>query len=329
MKIEKRNGSYRVQKMMDGKRYSITYDHKPTEREVMKDLLELSDAIPAKGSFLACANSYIKSKDNVISPSTIKGYTSILRALPDEFTKKNIASITQIDIQTVINDYSASHTPKTTRNVHGFISAVLRQFRPDMVIYTTLPQKSVYEPYTPSEEDVKRILDASKGEPFYHIPFQLGIMGLRRSEVCALTLDDIHGNTLTINKAVVKDVNNKWVVKKIKTTAGTREIYIPDSLVAEIQEYGKVFEGEPNTILLGLNRYQDKLGIPRFRFHDLRHFFASYAHSHGISDADIMSTGGWKSDYTMKSVYRHEMNAKTAQKQLFDGIILGANPGAI
>jgi len=329
MKIEKRKSSYRVQKMIDGKRYSITYDHKPTEREVMRDLLKLSDAIPAQGSFLACAKSYISSKDRVISPSTICGYTSILKALPDDFTHMDIARITQIDIQKVINDYAESHTPKTVRNVHGFISAVLRQFRPDMVIYTTLPQKTPNEGYMPSENDIRMILDATSNSPFYHIPFQLGVMGLRRSEVCALTLDDICGNTLTINKALVKDVNNNWVIKPTKTAAGTREIYIPDSLVCEIMEYGKIFDGNPTTLLYGLNKLQDKLGLQRFRFHDLRHFFASYAHSKGMSDADILASGGWKSDYTMKSIYRHEMNAKTAQKQLFDGIILGANRGAI
>jgi len=329
MKVEKRKNSYRVQKMIDGKRYSITFNHKPTEREVMQGLLELSKTIPVKGSFLACAKSYVKSKDKVISPSTIKGYTSILNALPNDFTGKDILQITQIDIQTTINDYAATHSPKTTRNVHGFISAVLKQFRPDMVIYTTLPQKSVYEHYTPSEDDIRRILDACADNPFYHIPFQLGIMGLRRSEVCALTLDDINGNTLTINKALVKDVNNQWIVKQTKTLAGTREIYIPDSLVSEIEQYGKIFEGNPTSLLYGLNKLQDKLGIPRFRFHDLRHFFASYAHSKGISDADIMSTGGWKSDFTMKSIYRHEMNSKAAQKQLFDDMIRGANRGAI
>lgn len=323
MKIEKRNGSYRVQKMIDGKRYSITYDHKPSEREVMRDLLELSDAISAKGSFFNCAQSYINSKSNVISPSTIKGYTSILNTLPNDFTHLDISDITQINIQTVINDYASCHSPKTTRNVHGFISAVLRQFRPDIIIYTTLPQKSAYEGYTPSEEDIKRILDACSDSPFYHIPFQLGIMGLRRSEVCALTLHDISGNTLTINKALVKDINNKWVIKQTKTTAGTREIYIPDSLVEEIKKYGKIFDGNPTSLLYGLNKYQNKLGIPRFRFHDLRHFMASYAHSKGMSDQNIMSLGGWKSDYTMKSIYRHEMNAKAEQKKLFDSMFFG------
>ena len=330
MKVEKTpSGKYRIRKMVNGVATVITFDQKPTQAEAIKAMSERLSSVPKKGCFLNCAKSYIKSKSNVISPSTIKGYTSILNALPEDFTGKEITHITQIDLQSVINDYAEKHSPKSVRNLHGFISAVLRQFRPDMNIYTTLPQKRPYEHYTPSEDDIKKILDACTDNPFYHIPFQLGIMGLRRSEVCALTLDDINGNTLTINKALVKDVNNKWIVKQTKTLAGTREIYIPDALVSEIEQYGKIFEGNPTSLLYGLNKFQDKLGIPRFRFHDLRHYFASYAHSKGISDADIMSTGGWKSDFTMKSIYRHEMNSKAAQKQLFDDMIRGANRGAI
>ena len=190
-----------------------------------------------------------------------------------------------------------------------------------MKIYTTLPQKVENERYTPSEDDIRRILDESKNDPIYHIPFQLGIMGLRRSEICALTLDDIEGNTLSINKALVLNKENQWVVKTTKTVAGTRKIYIPDSLVSEVKQAGKIFEGWPNSLLVALNRYQDKLGIPRFRFHDLRHFFCSYAHSKGISDADIMASGGWASDYTMRQVYRHEMNARESQKKIFDNLI--------
>lgn len=308
--------------MIDGAVHTITYDHKPSQAEVMRDMAAIVEEAPQKGSFLSCAQSYIRSKSNVLSPSTIKGYECILRsAVSDEFKRKNISAITQIDIQQLINDYSADHTPKTTRNLHGFISAVLRQYRPSMVINTALPQKREFDHYTPSEDDIKRILEACADKPFYHIPFQLGIMGLRRSEVCALTLDDIDGNTLTINKALVLDKDNHWIVKTTKTLAGTRKIYIPDSLVSEIEHYGKIFDGDPTSLLYGLNLYQDKLGIPRFRFHDLRAFFCSYAHSRGVSDADIMSIGGWKSDFTMKSLYRHAMKAEEAQKMIFDSLI--------
>ena len=321
MKVEKIGNKYRVRKMIDGKKITLTFNHKPTQQEIFSAFAE-KDFSAIRGSFLSCAQSYIDSKSNVLSPSTIKGYTSILKsAIPDDFKQANISDLNQSDIQYLINQYAANHTPKTVRNLHGFVSAVFRQFRPNMMLYTTLPQKRENELYTPSEDDVRRILDACKDNPFYHIPFQLGTMGLRRSEICALTLDDIDGNTLSITKALVKDVNNNWIVKSTKTSAGTRKIYIPDNLVAEIRKYGKIFDGSPTTLLYGLNRFQKELGIHRFRFHDLRVFFCSYSHYKGMSDANIMSTGGWKSMSTMQKVYRREMKVAEEQKKIFDSLL--------
>ena len=294
----------------------------------MRCLLEYTETAPVKGSFLSCAKSYIESKENVISPKTIKTYHSIIDScISDEFKRKQIAQITQQDIQIEINRYASNHSPKTVRNLHGFISAVLGQFRPNMVIRTTLPQKLKYERYTPSEEDIRRILDASKDDTPNHICFQLGIMSLRRSEIMALTLDDLDGNTLTINKALVQNKDKEWVIKSTKTTAGTRKIYIPDSLVEEIKGLGYIYNRHPNKMRLALQKYQDKLGIPHFRFHDLRHFFASYAHNQGISEQTIMETGGWQSATTLREIYRHSLNTEAAQKQLFDDIINGEKSG--
>lgn len=321
MKVEELpSGSYRVRKQVDGKKIAIIFDHKPSNAEVIEALAKHARQIPTAGSFLSCANSYIDSKSNVTSPSTIRGYKAILKGLPDSFVCLELSKITQIDIQKMINDYSVDHKPKTVRNAHGFISAVLKQYIPDMLLATTLPQKIENRGYIPNENDIKRILDESIGSK-YHIPIQLGIMSLRRSEICALELSDIKGNTLSITKALVQDENDKWVVKQTKTAAGTRELYIPDNLVEEIRQNGTIYDGYPNSLNRQLHKYQDKLGIPRFRFHDLRHFFATYAHSQGISDADIMATGGWKSDYTMKSVYRHEMKQREAQEQIFTSLL--------
>lgn len=314
--------------MIGGKTFTILFDHKPSEAEVMRSLLEFTETAPVKGSFLSCANSYIKSKENVISPKTIKTYYSTLNSsISDEFKKKPVYQITQQDIQSEINRYAAEHSPKSVRNLHGFISSVIRGFRPNMNIHTTLPQKTVNERYTPSEDDIKKILDASKDDHQNHICFQLGIMSLRRSEILALTLDDIDGNILTINKALVQNNDKEWVIKQTKTTAGTRKLYIPDSLVKEIRDQGYVYNRHPNKMRLALQRYQDKLGIPRFRFHDLRHFFASYAHQNGISEQTIMETGGWKSATTLREIYRHSLGTEAAQRQLFDDIINGKKSG--
>lgn len=317
------SGHYRIRKQVNGKRVPITFDHKPTQTEILKALSDIADTTPVKGSFYSCAKHYIASKDNVISPSTIRGYESILKNLPDSFTRRKLSQITQADIQAVINEYKVNRSAKSVINAHGFIAGVLKQYRPSMGIHTTLPHKVPNEGYIPTENDIKQILDASKGTR-YHIPFQLGIMSLRLSEVCALTLEDIdtENNLVTIDKALVKDNHNRYVIKTTKTAAGTRTIYIPDKLIDEIKDNdGIIYDGYPNNVLKALNRYQDRLGIPRFRFHDLRHFFASYAHSQGVSDADILASGGWKSEHVMKSVYRHEMRQREAQQRVYDSLI--------
>jgi len=54
-----------------------------------------------------------------------------------------------------------------------------------------------------------------------------------------------------------------------------------------------------------LHSAQDKLGIPKFSVHKLRHYFASKMSALNIPDADIMKMGGWETDHIMKSVYRH------------------------
>ena len=61
-------------------------------------------------------------------------------------------------------------------------------------------------------KDIKVLLDAVKGTE-YSIAFQLGVLGLRRSEVCALTLADLNDNILTINKAKVKGLDGKWILR--------------------------------------------------------------------------------------------------------------------
>lgn len=319
MNIEKLpSGSYRIRKTYKKKMYSIVVDHKPTQKEALILLSEKMQNTDSKGTtktFEKCANDYIQSKSNILSPSTIGGYKKILRQIDEEFKAINVYDITPLDIQIEVNRYADGRSPKTVANFHGFISAVMSLARPNMNLTTTLPQKIKNEPYVPTEKEVKKILEESKGTD-YHIMFQLGVLGLRRSEACCISSADVDGNYLTINKALVYDENNKLVEKHItKTTEGMRTIYIPDSLSKQIIERGDRFDKQPHNLVLELHRIQDRNGIPHFRFHDLRHFYASYAHSQGMSDADIMASGGWKSDYTMKRVYRHEMEEKKAKKQ--------------
>lgn len=263
-------------------------------------------------TFAEAAAGYVDMKRNVLSPRTVKEYIEIGSRLPDWFKKLNLSDITQLDLNRLVNEFSRDKSPKTVRNYHGFVSAVLGTYRPDMKIYTKLPQKVKNEPYTPSREDVKRILEASKGTKF-EIPITLACYGMRRSEICALTIEDVEGDVVHINKALVIDSDRNWVIKTTKTTESTRDIVIPEELADKIREQGYVYKGAPNTINDFLIRTERDLGIPHFSLHKLRHYFASEMSALGVPEADILRMGGWETDHVMKSVYRHSMMEREEQ----------------
>ena len=265
-------------------------------------------------TFQAAAEEYIEAKRNVLSPSTIRGYDGIMRQLPQKFTSLNIHDITALDVQTEINRMAKGHSPKTVRNHHGFISAVLGAFNPSLKLTTTLPQKSKKEPYIPSDGDIKKVIAYAK-DTEYEIPIILACYGMRRSEICALTPQDINGDVVSITKAKVQNEKKEWVTKTTKTTASTREIIIPVEIAEKIRERGYVYRGTPGKITGFLLSAQKKLNMPAFSIHKLRHYFASKMSAMNVPEADIMKMGGWETDHVMKAVYRHAMKDENQEKQ--------------
>ena len=308
MKLEQLpSGSYRVRKMYKGQKYQLVFDHKPTDKEITVAFAELmqDDTPKEKGTFESYAERYIESKHNILSPASVRTYYELIDRMTDRLKSTNLYDVTQELIQIEVNEYSETHAPKSVRALHGFIAAVLGMYRPQFTLKTTLPRIQKEKAYQPTTKDIKRLLEAVKGTKF-SIPYQLGVLGLRRGEICALTLSDLDGDELTINKTLIW--NDGWILKPAaKTDESNRTICIPDALAEEIRANGKIYEGDPKKLTYHLHDVQDKLGIPRFRFHDLRHYFASYASTLGIPEADIMAMGGWKSDHVFKSIYRDSM----------------------
>lgn len=315
MKIEKRGASYRIRKMYKGQIYTVTFDHKPTQKEAMLAMaakLEEVQNNSAHLNFRRAAENYVDMKRNVLSPRTVKEYVEIARRLPEWFCSLPVSDISQIEINRLVNELSRDKAPKTVRNYHGFVSAILGVYHANLKISTTLPQKLKIEPYVPSQGDIKSILTEAKGTQ-YEIPIMLACYGMRRSEICALELSDLDGDVVHIDKAMVLNENREWVIKSTKTTESTRNIVIPLELAEMIRKQGYVYRGHPNAISDFLLKTEKRLGIPHFSIHKLRHYFASRMSELGVPEADILKMGGWETDHVMKSVYRHSMMDKEEQ----------------
>jgi len=311
------SGSYRIRHTENKKTYSMTVPYKPSMKEaftLIQNKINHTNEEPM--TFRQAAEEYVASKKNVLSPSSIRNYNSILKNLPEQFLDTDIHAIDDLTVQKLINNYAVEHKPKTVHNLCGFVLSVLRLFLPKADISVTLPPKPRSERYTPTTEDVKRIVEASKGTP-YSIPIRLACLGLRNSEICALTIFDLKDDKLTINKGCVRSENG-YVVKDVpKTDASNRVIVLPHDLAEDIREQGYIYKGYPQQIDKHLRRVQKKLNIPSFGIHRLRHFFCSYAHDTlKLSDQTIQALGGWNTDNVMKSTYRHAMNESEVQETI-------------
>lgn len=310
------SGNYQIREMHNGKLYTKTISHRPTNREatLLMAALYMNEECDNK-TFKVYAERYISVKENVLSPSTVYCYHKILNYITDEFKACKINDIATADVQEEVNDYAKEHSPKSVRNFSGFIIAVLKMFRPSMIINITLPQKVKNEPYIPSEEDVNKILTAAK-DTRYELTLYLCCLGLRKSEIIALTDEDYNNGILHIQSAKVSN-GSEYVKKTTKTTMSNRYIAVPEYVRTLIDRDGLHFDFHINSFDQWLSRLQKSLNIPHFSPHKFRHYFASKMLT--VTDAKtVQELGGWSSDYTMNRVYAHSLNAKNTdyQKQL-------------
>lgn len=327
MKIELLpSGSYRARKTYNKKTYTIILPYKPTEKELTilfaEKLKQGTTDKKIDGTFLSYANKYIEIKDEVYSPATVRTYKIKLNQVSDHFKSLRLYDITEDDLQIEINSFYKTHSAKTTRDLYGFIKSVLNKYRKGLVWDIKLPELKEVDDYVPESEDIKKILDYAKNTR-YSIPFQLGVLSLRRGEICALTMDDLVDDRLYINKDMVY-LDGKWIVKDTpKTSASNRVIELPDKLLKEIKEAGVIFDGHPNALNKAIHRYQKQLKIKEFKFHLLRSYFVSYCHAMGIPDLYIQKNGGWKTDYVMKKHYKRQLQAEAnkAMKKIANSIL--------
>lgn len=285
-----------------------------------------TESNPSTMTLKAAFSAYIEAREAILSPATIREYKRSAKTDLQELMPIKICDLTQETIQQAINHEALTHSPKSVRNMHGLLSAVLQAYRPAFALRTSLPQKERPALYIPSDDDVKRIIGYASGTVM-ELPILLAAFGpMRRGEICALDSRDISGNVVHVCRNMVRNDQNAWVVKQPKSYAGNRYIDYPDFVAQKWKGVaGRIVPLNPANISDRFQIILKHAGVPHFRFHDLRHYSASIQHALGIPDAYIMQRGGWSSDSVLKGVYRHALSNKTSEmsnvaNQYFSGL---------
>jgi integrase len=279
-----------------------------TKREAERLALNYAEerATPDRITFKDALTRYIESKSNVLSPSTLRGYRQMEKYY-DPIKDMDVSEIDQNTVVGFINEFAGKHSPKTVRNAYSLLCAVIRLQIPDASFRVTMPQKEILQYYIPKDEELQSLLSYTKTANYdLYVAILLASIGtLRRSEVCGLYADDIQGNTVHVHQTMVKNQNYKWVLKSVaKNSTSDRYVEYPDKVIKELPVSGKICNLNPDMITHDFGRTIKKLGLPHFRFHDLRHYAATIMHAMGVPEAYIMERGGWKTNTVLNQVYR-------------------------
>ena len=265
-----------------------------------------------------------------MSPSTIRGYVSCRKNAYTMIDKKPIRRLTVQDIQRQINARSKSCSPKTLRNEVNVLSAALKSNGVKLDFDALrLPKIVRKEMEIPTDTQIAHLLDTLRQEDddMFIAVMLAAIMGLRRSEICALTWGDIVSidgrSYLDITKASVLDEDMCLVAKTTKTNAGTRKLPLPDSVRTELLSRRSLRKAivsiGPNVITERYERITSRLGIPG-RFHDLRHYHASVMIREGVPEKYIVSDMGHASFDMVRRVYGHVMGEKQQEINAMMGL---------
>lgn len=252
---------------------------------------------------------YIADNSNILSPSTIRGYKTIRRTRFKSLMGKEISE--NIDWNAAVNSEAAIVSPKTVSNAWRFIATAIKAigFTPPRV---RLPQIPKAQREWLDYGQILVFLGAVKGTSC-ELGALLALHGLRRSEIFALTSDDIDlkNKTINVSGAMVYNDENQFVHKETNKNRSSQRIVpilIPRLEELLIDSSGQLITYRPNKLWEKINAVCRKAELPEVGVHGLRHSFASLAYHLKWSEATTMSVGGWSDTKTVHEIYTHLAN---------------------
>ena len=186
-------------------------------------------------------------------------------------------------------------SPKTVRNIHQIISSAMNLAREQKLITDklraegcALPRLEHKEMKTLLVEQLQSFLRESKDSGVFELYYLELATGLRRGELLGLKWVDIdlERGDLRVRRQIAR-INGEVVEAPLKTKNAYRTLPLAEDTIGVLEAqrkktgdsplgYSPVPPGgpiSPDSVLRMLHRVLKRAGLPRVRFHDLRHTF--------------------------------------------------------
>jgi integrase len=275
-----------------------------------------------------------------VRPLTYRGYESKIRThiLPS-IGPLRLTQLAPGQVQSFLNAKRAAGL--SPRSVHH-LRAILRAALEDAVRWGMLARNSaalVDSPHVPSPEvevptpeEARRLLGVIRGHRLEALVSVALAVGLRQGEALGLRWQDVDldRGTLTVN-VTLQRINGAFVLAEPKTARSRRTLVLPLVAAAALRTHrgrqleermkcGAAWQGEVWKLVfttpLGLplqgtnvtrefQRILVRAGLPRRRFHDLRHACASLLLAQGVHPRVVMELLGHSHIGLTMNLYSH------------------------
>ena len=265
-----------------------------------------------------------------LRPSTYQTYKGFLKNhIGPKIGKTPLEKLTSLEIQRLYKELLESGrvpskesrckpkglAPKTVRNLHQMFSSALdvaaaqRLIRSNPAKGCTLPRVERQEMQTLTPDQLAAFFQEAKRSGVYELYYLDLATGLRRGELLGLKWTDIdlQRKTMRIQRSIARQ-NGSVGEAPLKTKNAYRTLPLSEDAVGVLKEQKKkagdspyVFPSpaggpmSPDSVLHRLQRVLKRAGLPRIRFHDLRHTFATLALQNGV---DVKTVSGMLGHYS-------------------------------
>ena len=234
---------------------------------------------------------------------------------------------------------------KTVRNIHQIISSAMKLAQEQKLIASNpaegcaLPRLEHREMKTLPVEQLQSFLREAKESGVYELYYLELATGLRRGELLGLKWEDIdlERGDLRVRRQIAR-INGEVVEAPLKTKNAYRTLPLAEDTVSILLEQKEKVGGSPwvfpsptggpispDSVLHMLHRVLKRAGLPRVRFHDLRHTFATLALQNGVDVKTVSGMlGHFSAGFTLDT-YAHVTTASQRQAaKTMDGILSGS-----
>ncbi len=293
---------------------------------------------------------WLAATETSVKPSTFRRYKDTVRLhiLP-LLGARQIGRLTPLDIERLFDDRRAAGlSPTTVFHIGGTLHRALDQGERWGLIHrnvcelVTSPRRASPEMQTWNAEQVAAVLQIAETDNLDALWRLALLTGMRRGELLGLMWQDIdlEAGALAVRRTLSRGVGGTWELGTPKSAAGRRSIALPALAVDALRRHrvrqlerqlrlgpiwqpeGFVFTNETggalhvNTLTRRYERLVIEAGVPRIRFHDLRHTSATLLLSKGIHPKIVQERLGHSSISMTLDRYSHV--TRDMQKQAAD-----------